>query len=346
MKRLLTCFAIGILLLVVVSCAAAPTPTPTPKPTVPAATQALATKVPPTAVPATATPSKKFQMALVPPALVSPFYIVLADTVKSIAAKNPYIELTVMAPTAQTAIEEQVKIIEDMTQKKVDLIAIASSNWEAITPSLQKARQAGIEVVLVDRVAPLEGLDAISGLGSDEIEGGEFVGDFVNKAFKGKAKIAILSGVVGSYHAERRMLGFMNKTINVPGIQKVANQPANWDRGVGMSTAENILQAQKDLDVIWGQNDNMALGAMTAVEAAKRQDKVKVIGYNGDKEALEMVKAGRMLATFKSQPVKIAEAIMNEIVPSLMAGKRAQVKPAYPIHVVPVTKDNVDQFLQ
>jgi ribose transport system substrate-binding protein len=342
-------------MLVLASCAS-PTPTPTATPVPPAtATKAPATAVPPTAtatkppatlVPATAAPAKKFVMAVVPPALVSPFYIVLSDTCKSIAAKNPNIDLTVIAPTAQTAIEEQVKIVEDLTQRKVNLIAIASSNWDAITPSLKKAREAGIDIVLVDRVIPLTGVDAISALGSDEIEGGEFVGDFVNKTWNGKAKVAVLGGVVGSYHAERRMQGFKNKTGSIPGIQIVANQPANWDRGVGMSTAENILQSQSDLDVIWGQNDNMALGAMTAVEAAKRQDKVKIIGYNGDKEALEMVKAGRMLATFKSQPVKIAEAIMNEIVPSLMAGKRGDIKPAYPIHVVPVTKDNVDQFLQ
>lgn len=334
MKTLLTCLAVGILL-AVVSCTTAPTPVPT----APAAKPPAAT-VPPTSAP------KKFTMAVVPPALVSPFYIVLSDTAKSIAAKNPNIELTVVAPTAQTAIEEQVKIVEDLTQKKVNLIAIASSNWDSLTPSLKKAREAGIEIVLVDRVIPLTGVDAVSALGSDEIEGGEFVGDFVNKTFGAKANVAILSGVAGSYHAERRMQGFNNKAGNIAGLKVVANQPANWDRGVGMSTAENILQAQKDLDVIWGQNDNMALGAMTAIEAAKRQDKVKVIGYNGDKEALEMVKAGRMLATFKSQPVLIAEAIMNEIVPSLIEGKRSNVKAAYPIHVVPVTKDNVAQFLQ
>ena len=324
MKTRVTFLAI-VILLAVVSCAAPATPVPS---------------VPPTSAP------KTFTMALVPPALVSPFYIVLSDTAKSIAAKNPSIELTVIAPTAQTAIEEQVKIIEDLTQKKVNLIAIASSNWDSLTPSLIKAREAGIEIVLIDRVIPLTGVDAVSALGSDEIEGGEFVGDFINKIFGGKANIAILSGVAGSYHAERRTEGYKNKAGNVAGIKVVSNQPANWDRGVAMSTAENILQAQKDLDVIWGQNDNMALGAMTAVEAAKRQDKVKIIGYNGDKEALEMVKAGRMLATFKSQPIAIAEALMNEIVPNLIAGKRSSVKSAYPIHVVPVTKDNVDTFLQ
>ncbi len=336
MKRLFAFVAIAILMTILVGCAGNP-PAPTQAPTAPAATKAPAP---------TQAPAKKFTMAVVPPALVSPFYIVLSDTCKALAAKNPNIELTVVSPTAQTAIEEQVKIVEDLTQKKVNLIAIASSNWDALTPSLKKAREAGVEVVLVDRVIPLPGVDAISALGSDEIEGGEFAGDFINKTLNGKGKIAILAGVAGSYHSERRMQGYTNKAGKIAGIQIVANQGANWERALGMSTAENILQSQKDLDIIWGLNDNMALGAMTAVEAAGRKDKVKIIGYNGDKEALEMVKAGRMLATFKSQPVKIAEAIMGEIVPSLMQGKRADVKPAYPIHVVLVTKENVDPFLQ
>jgi len=284
-------------------------------------------------------------MALVPPALVSPFYITLSETAKSLAAQNPNVQLTVVATATQTDIEGQVKIVEDLIQKRVNLIALATSNWSALTPVLQKARQDGIEVVLVDRVVPVEGLDAVSMLGSDEIEGGRFAGELVTKLLKGKGKVAIITGVTGSYHSERRLQGFHEVVDKVPAIQIVTTQPANWERALGMSTAENILQAHQDLDVIWALNDNMALGALQAVEAAKRQDKVKVLGYNGDKEAREAVKAGRLTATFVSQPAKIAEAIMLEVVPKLIEGKRDQVQRAYPIHVVPVTKENIDQFL-
>lgn len=286
-----------------------------------------------------------YRVGLIPPALVSPFYIVLADTAQTLADANPNIELTVQAPSVQTAIEEQVKIIEDMIEKKVNMIAIASSNWDAVAPSLVAAREAGIEVVLVDRVIPVEGLDAVSMLGSDEIEGGQFVGKFVADTLGGKGKIAVLTGVAGSYHSERRLQGFNEIITTYPEIEVVTIQPANWQRELGMTTMENIIQSNPDLDLVWGLNDNMALGALTAIQAANLQDQIKVIGYNGDQEALENVKAGTMLATAKSQPMKIAEAIMNEIVPALMEGKKDQVQSAYPIHVVLTTVENVDQFL-
>jgi ribose transport system substrate-binding protein len=289
--------------------------------------------------------SEVYRVGLIPPALVSPFYIVLADTAQELADAYPDVDLTVQDPTVQTAIEEQVKIIEDMIEKQVDLIAIASSNWDAVAPSLMIAREAGIEVVFVDRVVPFEGLDAVSMLGSDEIEGGQFVGEFVAETLEGAGKVAVLTGVAGSYHSERRLQGFNEIMENYPDVEIVTIQPANWQRELGMTTMENILQSNPDLDLVWGLNDNMALGALTAVQAANLQDQIKVVGYNGDQEALENVKAGTMLATAKSQPMKIAEAIMNEVVALLMAGNRDEVQSAYPIHVVLTTVDNVDQFL-
>lgn len=286
-----------------------------------------------------------YRVGLIPPALVSPFYIVLAETAQELADANPNVELTVQAPTVQTAIEEQVKIIEDMIEKQVDMIAIASSNWDAVAPSLIIAREAGIEVVFVDRVIPFEGLDAASMLGSDEIEGGQFVGEFIAETLDGAGKVAVLTGVAGSYHSERRLQGFNEIIADYPDIEVVTIQPANWQRELGMTTMENIIQSQPDLDLVWGLNDNMALGALTAIQAANLTDQIKVVGYNGDQEALEDIKAGTLLATAKSQPVKIAEAIMNEVVALLMEGKKDEVQSAYPIHVVLTTADNVDQFL-
>jgi ribose transport system substrate-binding protein len=182
-------------------------------------------------------------------------------------------------------------------------------------------------------------------LGSDEIEGGRFVGEFIAETLDGAGSVAVLTGVAGSYHSERRLQGFNEVIVDYPDIEVVTIQPANWQRELGMTTMENILQSHPELDLVWGLNDNMALGALTAIEAANMQDQIKVVGYNGDQEALEDIKAGTLLATAKSQPVKIAEAIMNEVVQLLMAGKRDEVQSAYPIHVVLTTAENVDQFL-
>jgi len=289
--------------------------------------------------------SAKYTIAIVPPALTSPYFITLANAAKDAAAKNPNIDLSVVAPSAETAIDEQVKIVEDLTQKKVNMIAISSSNWDALTPSLKAARAAGIEIVGIDRVIPLPGVDIVSMLGVDEVAGGELVGNFVVKTLNGKGNVAILEGVTGDYWSQRRGQGFHNVVDKVPGIKVETTQPANWDRATGMSTMENILQAHNDLNMVWGLNDNMAIGALTAVTAAKLNSQILVVGYNGDKEALQDVAAGTMLATVKQQPAVVAETIVNTVAVALMNGQRSSLKPVYYIPTQLVTKDNVNTFL-
>jgi ribose transport system substrate-binding protein len=361
MKRATIGLLFVLLALVLTSCAGTPTPTPTPTPPPPTPTTApTAVRSPTTAPTAVSSPTtapvatsptappaaaKKFTIAVVPPALVSPYFITLTEAAKASAAKNKDIELIVQSPSAETKIEEQVKIVEDLIQKKVNLIAISTANWDALTAPLKKAREAGIEVVGIDRVIPLPGVDMVSMLGVDEIKGGETVGEYVVKVLNSKGNVAILEGVTGDYWSERRTKGFHNIVDKVPGIKVVSTQPANWERAAGMSTAENILQANKDLDLIWGLNDNMALGALQAVEAAKLSDKIKVVGYNADKEAKEAVKAGRLNATVAQQPAKIAQTIVEDIAPKLMAGKRSEIQPVIYIPTVLVTKENVDSFL-
>lgn len=287
-----------------------------------------------------------YRIAVVPPALVSPYFITLADAAKESAAKNPNIELTVVAPSAETAIEEQVKIVEDLIQKKVNLIAISTANWDALTPVLKKAREAGIEVVGIDRIVPLEGVDMVTMLGVDEIKGGEIVGEFVAKYLNNKGNVAILEGVTGDYWSERRTKGFHNIVDGYPDIKVVTTQPANWERAMGMTTMENILQAQSDLNLAWGLNDNMALGVLQAVENAGKADQVMVVGYNADEEAKKAVKEGRLLATVAQQPAKIAQTIVEEVAPKLIDGKRGEIEPVIYIPVQLVTKDNVDQFMK
>lgn len=313
-----------------------------------APTSAPAGSAAPTSAPTNVQPgqSAKFTVAIVPPALVSPYFITLADSAKASAAKNSAITLSVIAPSAETAIDEQVKIVEDLVQKKVNLIAVSSSNWDALTPALKKANDQGIYVVCIDRVIALPGVDVVSMLGVDEIKGGELVGDFAVKTLNGTGKVAVLEGVTGDYWSERRTQGFHNIVGKTQGIQVVTTQPANWERAKGMDTAENILQAHKDLDLIWGLNDNMALGALQAVTAANLNSQIKVVGYNADKEAVEAVKAGKMIATVAQQPAKIAQTIVEDIVPKLMNGQRNSIEPVIYIPVVLVTKDNVDSYLQ
>ena len=332
MKKTILVISCAVMLLIATGCGPAATTAAPSVPTQPAAAQP-------------AVSSAKFTIAIVPPALTSPYFITLANAAKDAAAKNPNIDLSVVAPSAETAIDEQVKIVEDLTQKKVNMIAISSSNWDALTPSLKAARAAGVEIVGIDRVVPLEGVDIVSMLGVDEVAGGELVGDFVVKTLNGKGNVAVLEGVTGDYWSQRRGQGFHNVVDKAPGIKVEITQPANWERATGMSTMENILQAHTDLNLVWGLNDNMAIGALTAVTAAKLNSQILVVGYNGDQEALQDVAAGTMLATVKQQPAVVADTIVNTIAAALMNGQRSSVQQVYYIPTQLVTKDNVNDFL-
>jgi len=287
---------------------------------------------------------ENYAVAIVPPALVSPYFITLADTAKASAKKIKDLNLVVLAPSAETAIDEQVRILEDLIQKKVNLIALSSANWNAVTPPLKKARENGIEIVCIDRVIPLEGVDTVSMLGVDEIKGGELVGEYVVKILHDKGKVAILEGVTGDYWSERRTKGFHNIVDKHPGIKIEATQPAKWERAEGMSVMENILKAHRDLDLVWGLNDNMALGAAQAVANAGLQKKIMVVGYNADKEAIEAVKSGKFKATVAQQPAKIAQTIVETIAVKLMEGKRKEIPKVIHIPVAIVTAENVNKF--
>ena len=337
MKRIVLVFLIVALSVSLVACGGTPTPTATTEST-------TATTEPTTAT--TELTSDQFRIGLMPANLFTEFYILLADTVKEEAAKTSNVEVEVLAPSLATAVDESMKIIEDFTEKRVDLIALGTSSWDALAPALKEAREAGIEVVFLDRTAPVEGVDALSKLGADEFAGGVTVGEFMVELLDGNGKVAILTGVSGSYHAEKRTAGFKSVTDNYPGIEIVAMQAANWQRELGMTTAADIMQANPDLDVIWGQNDAMALGAMTAVEAAGLQDQIKIVGYTGFEEAREAVKAGRFEATFMSQPIEYAKILVNEIVPALQAGKRSEINEVYELPMITITSENVDDYLE
>jgi ribose transport system substrate-binding protein len=130
-----------------------------------------------------------------------------------------------------------------------------------------------------------------------------------------------------------------------PGIEIVASQPANWQRELAMSTMENILQGNPDIDLVWGVNDGMALGALKAITDAGLQDKIKVLGYNGDEEAVESVSKGQMYSTILQQPAEIGRMVIT-IAEMIRTGKKDDVESVIAIPIVKVTKENAAQYLK
>ena len=116
-----------------------------------------------------------------------------------------------------------------------------------------------------------------------------------------------LEGIPGVAATTERGEGFHNIIDNVDSIEVVASQTANFDRTEGLSVMENLLQSNKDIKAVFAHNDEMALGAVEALEAAGLLDDVVVVGFDATDDAQKAVEDGRMQATIAQQPKLISE---------------------------------------
>lgn len=293
---------------------------------------------------ATEAEDEVFTVGFVPRAFVSVYFVTMADAVEAAAAEKDDIDVQIVSPVDQQDVEGQIKIIEDLTQKNVDLLAVSVNDPNACVPSLLEAQEKGIPIIILDALTPLEGIDVLSLIGSDNETGGEAIAEHIVDILGGEGKMAILEGVPGQYANEFRLKGFYNVMDNHPDIEIVASQPADWDRSKAMNIMENIIESNPDIDLVWGVNDGMALGAVKALEDAGMLDDVVVCGYNGDEEAVEAVKDGKMESTILQQPGEIGRTVIK-IAEMIKEGRIDEVESVIAIPIVLVTSENAEDYL-
>lgn len=246
------------------------------------------------------------------------------------------VRIITQAPTSHVAFADQVAILEDFIQRKVDVIAVAPTEIEVVKPALKKANEAGIPVIVVNLLEPIEGVEVASYIGFDNTVAAEVAGyavldyfggpgvlgtgrkvdvkpdQYLDKAFweelyknlseeeknQIKATGAIIEGVAGGFFSVARLRGFHNVIDQYPGIKIVGTLPADWNREKGIRAAEDFLSANPPgtLDFIWAASNEMGLGAMLAVEAAGRQDEVKIFTNDGTPESVTRIREGRLVA--------------------------------------------------
>lgn len=297
-----------------------------------------------TAAVETTTAGKKFVIGFVPRAFVSPYFITMGDSVNAAAAEAG-IEVQTLAPVDQKDIEGQINMIEDLTQKGVDMLAVALNDPKAAVPSLLEAQKKGIPIVVVDTLISLGGIEVLSLVGSSHEDGGTMLGKYLVELLDEKGKIAIIEGVSGQDANEYRLKGMRSVLDQYPDIKIVASQPGNWDRSQAMAVMENYIQAKLNPDVVFCLNDGMAIGAIKALEDAGMTGKIKIVGYNGDAEALTAVKEGKLQATILQQPAEIGKTIVK-IAQMIRDGKEKEVEPIISIPIILLTSDNIDQYLK
>ncbi len=182
--------------------------------------------------------------------------------------------------------------METFIAQKVDAIVLAPTDSSGISPVIAEARAKGIPVFTVDIAA--HGADVVCHIASDNYKGGALLAERLVELLGGKGKIAIVDHpTVAS--VQDRTRGFVEVIAKHPDIQIVQRVPGDGQRDKSMRVTQDLLQANPDLDAIFGINDDSALGALAAVEAAGLQDKIVLVGFDGTPEAADTIRAGKAL---------------------------------------------------
>ncbi len=272
--------------------------------------------------------SDKVTIGLSISTLNNPFFVSLKEGAEK-AAKDAGAELIVVDAQNDTA--KQISGVEDLIQKKVSVILINPTDSAAIATAVESANKANIPVITVDRAA--EGGKVVSHIASDNVKGGKMAGDYILQALGGKGNIVELQGIAGTSAARDRGQGFHSAVDGKDGVKVVASQPADFDRAKGLSVMENILQGNKDIQAVFAHNDEMALGALQAIEAAGK--KILVVGFDATDDAVKAVNDGKMAATVAQKPKAIGETAVQTAVKVV---KGEKVDSFIPVDLELVTK--------
>jgi ribose transport system substrate-binding protein len=209
------------------------------------------------------------------------------------AAKTLNAKVLHYIPTKPDSIPEQLSQIEDVVVKKPDAIVFTPVDYKAMVPGVEKVNAANIPVVnITDRSSAGK---FIAFVGADDYSLGLETARYLLKAMGGKGNVVIIEGVKGALTNVDRVRGFNDALKENPGVKLLASQPGNYQRLQALQVMENLIESHPQIDGVLAANDAMAMGAIEALEGANRT--AQVIGINGTKEAVDAIKAGKLLAS-------------------------------------------------
>jgi inositol transport system substrate-binding protein len=236
---------------------------------------------------------------------------------------------------------KQMEQVESFIAQKVDAIVINPCEVEASSPAVARAIAAKVPIVGVNSATTIA---PNSFVGSDDVEAARIAMKYIAEKLGGKGNIVMISGFMGQSAQVNREKGANEILKANPNLKLLAAQPADWDRAKGLDLMQNWIQSYgTKINAVFAQNDEMALGAVKALQAAGMKDKVIVVGIDAIQDAIQAVKKGEMDATvFQNSKQQGAGAIEVAI---KMAKKQAYDKQIM-IPFQLVTKENLSEFLK
>lgn len=270
--------------------------------------------------------------------LSSEYIVMLSDAMEA-KARATGVRLIVV--DAQRSADKQVQQVESFIAQKVDAIILNPCEVEASSPAVDNALAAGIPIVNVNSETKSV---PTAFVGSRDEDSAELAMDYIAKRLNGKGCLVMMHGYMGQAAQIKRDRGAREVLARNPGLKLLADQTAEWDRAKAMTLMENWIQSYgSQINAVFAHNDEMAMGALLALEQSKIKDKVVLASIDAIRDALQAVKDGRLDATVFQDAEGQGRTAIGTVLKIL--GKQPYEKQT----IIPfrlVTKDNVAQYLK
>ena len=281
-----------------------------------------------------AAPKKK--IALVMKTLTNPFFIEMEKGARK-AEEELNIDLMVKTGAQETSVEQQINIIEELINLKVDGIVIAPVNATDIIPILKKAQAAKISIVNVDdkldsAVCEKIGLKDIPFVSIDNENSAYLSAKYLSNMINKPTKVAILEGIPDASNSEKRKSGAIRAFKENKNITIVAVETAHWKIDEGFSVTERILKNNPEVGAIFCANDMMALGANEYVQRLGRKD-IKIAGFDALEEVKKEIQKNNIIVTVDQQPQQQGYKGI-EYVNRLINGEKLSMETIIPAKVI------------
>lgn len=267
---------------------------------------------------------------------VNQFYAAVEEGMQEVAKAEGY-KLVIL--NAQGNSSTQVNQVQNLVSQDVGAIVFIQLDAASGGASLAEANGADIPVVAVDQVPA--GGDYVTYIGSDSVKMGEQACDHLAELLGGEGDIAIIEGVQASSTQLQRTEGCDSSLAANPDLNVVSTSSADWDQNKALSVFSNVLTANQNLDGVFAQNDDMALGAASAASSAGRGP-IPMVTIDGFPAAYDAIEKGDISATISQQPYAMGKlAIENAI--ALINGEGDEIPQEQIQESILVTKDSLEE---
>lgn len=265
--------------------------------------------------------NKSHHVAFVPPSFTSPFHVAMAEGARLEAQKLGW-TIDIQAPASENDFVGQVTLVQQFLAKGAEAISANPIQIEAMLTGVQAANAKNIPFFFHNFITPISDGNVAAYIGYDQWGGGEKLGLYTCKILAEKqnttpdqatGKVFILLGIE-SIFSHRRTQGFLaGLAERCPGVKVVGQQRADWLREAGANVATAALQQIPDIDVFYGNSDEMAIGASLAAEKLGKQINRDffAISIDGNQPTLDLIKQGKYTATLGVDPARMGVTVID-----------------------------------